>query len=291
MFTKIFCDFLVSKNIITDDDCFAIKMAQHKTKVKLGLIAVSERLMTEQQADQVNRKQQLMDKRFGDIAIEMGLLTSSQVERLLALQGNPYLQFCQCLCDKEILTLEQIEKSLEMFRVENGFTMTDMEDFKSGDIDRILPLFLPGVPDGPLADLLLVIFRSLYRLVTTDIGLQKGYVTSNYQTKGAIAMQSMEGDYNATTAFSGPDHGMLAMAEGFAKEFFDEVDINALDSVSEFTNIVDGLFITAKSYQGMEINLQPPVFQTEPMEINGSTIYIVPIEINEEQLDLIVHLK
>lgn len=291
MFTKIFCDFLVANNFITEDDSFAIKMAQEKTKVKLGLIAVAERLMTEQQADQVNRKQQIMDKRFGDIAIEMGLLSESQVERLLALQGNRYLQFCQCVCDSGILTLAQIEDALEKFRVENGFTVTDLEDFKSGDIDRIFPLFLPGIPGGPLRDLLSVIFRSMYRLVTTDIGIKKGYVTSNYKTKGSSAMQDMEGDYNATTAFSGEDHGMLALAEGFAKEFFNEVDLTALDSVGEFTNIVDGLFITAKSYEGMEINLKPPVFEKEPVEINGSTIYIVPIEVNEEELDLIVRLN
>lgn len=291
MFTKIFCEYLVSHNLISEDESFRVKMAQNKTKVKLGLIAVSEKLMTESQADQVNSKQQIMDKRFGDIAIEMGLLNETQVERLLALQGNVYLQFCQCMCDMGLMSLSQIEETLEKFRVENGFTVTDMEDFKSGDIDRIVPLFLPSMVDGPLKDLLLVIFRSLYRLVATDIGIKRGYVTSNYQTKGACAMQDMDGDYNATTAFSGCDQGFLAVAEGFAKEFFEQIDINALDSVGEFTNIVDGLFVTAKSYQGMEINLKPPVFETEPIEINGSKVYIIPIEINEEELDLIVRLN
>lgn len=289
MFTNIFCKFLISKGLITDDDFFAIKMEQNKTKVKLGLIAVSEKLMTEQQADQVNRKQQRMDKRFGDIAVEMGLLTSAQVERLLSLQGNPYMQFCQCVCDKEILTLTQIEEALEAFKKENGFTNTDLDNFKSGDIDRIIPLYLPSLPEGPLIELLSVTFRSLYRLVSSDICLKKGYMTSNYQAD-VHAYQEMEGDYNAITAFSGHDTGILAVAEGFAKEFFDEVDINALDSVGEFINIADGLFITAKSYEGMEINLKPPVYSKEPMEFNGSSIYVVPIEVNQESVDLLVRL-
>lgn len=290
MFTNLFCRYLISKNIITEDDFFAIQMAQNKTKVKLGLIAVSEKMMTEQQAEKINRKQQRLDKRFGDIAIEMGLLTNTQVERLLALQGNPYLQFCQCVCDNGILTLMQIEEAMESFKQENGFTNGDMDAFKSGDIDRILPLYLPSLPSGPLIDLLAVTFRCLIRLVSTDICINRGYVTSNYKAKGAMATQEMYGDYNAFTSFSGDDSGILALAEAFAKEFFDVVDINALDSVGEFINIADGLFITAKSYEGMEINLKPPIFTKDAVEINGSAIYVIPIEVNQESLDLLVRL-
>ena len=289
MFTNIFCKFLISKNLISDDDFFSIKMEQNRTKVKLGLIAVSEKLMTEQQADQVNRKQQRMDKRFGDIAIEMGLLNQAQVERLLSLQGNPYMQFCQCVCDKGILTLSQIEEALNLFQQENGYTLTDMENFKSGDIDRIIPLYLPAIPDGPLIDLLSITFRSLYRLVSSDICLKKGYMTTSYQA-GVYAVQAMSGDYKAHTIIAGDDKGILAVAEGFAKEFFDEIDINALDSVGEFINIADGLFITAKSYEGMNINLDPPMYSKEPAEFTGSSIYVVPIEVDQQAVDLLIQL-
>lgn len=289
MFTNIFCKFLISKNLITDDEFFAIKMQRNKTKVKLGLIAVAEKFMTEQQADQVNRKQQRLDKRFGDIAVEMGLLNKTQVDRLLALQGNTYMQFCQCVCDKGILTLPQIENALAEFQKENGFTSSDMDDFKSGDIDRVLPLFLPAIPDGPLIDLLAVIFRSLIRFVSTDISISKGYMTSSYNT-GAYASQQMNGDYEANTIFSGNDEGILAIAEAFAKEFFDSVDITALDSVGEFINIANGLFVTGKSYEGMEIHLLPPEYSKEPMEIRGSSICVVPVEVNEQPVDLLIRL-
>jgi len=289
MFTNLFGKFLVAKKIISDDDFFAIKMEENKTKVKLGLIAVSEKLITEKQADQVNRKQQVMDKRFGDIAIEMGILTSAQVDRLLALQGNPYMQFCQCATDKGILSLGEIEKALDSFKTENGFTATDMDDIKSGDIDRILPLYLPQLPDGPLIDLLSVIFRSMIRLVSSDISISKGYLTSNYIT-GTYAKQNVIGDYQATTAFSGDDKGILAVAEGFAKEFFNEVGIDALDSVGEFINIADGLFATAKSREGMEINLEPPEYSSDSIEINGSSVYVVPVELNQQAVDLVIKL-
>ncbi len=283
MFTNIFGNYLVRKNIITEDEFISIKMQIDKTRVKLGLIAVSEKLMTEKQADEVNLKQQMMDKKFGDIAISLGYLTEVQVERLLALQGNEYMRFCQSAVDKDIMTLEQIEGALDYYKKENGFTFADMEAIKSGDVDRVLPLFLPEIPDGPFVDLLAVTFRCINRLASDDISIRRGYTTNNYKT-GAVAMQEIVGDYNVTTAFSGDDKGILAIAEAFAKQFFDEVDINALDSVGEFINISDGLFATAKSQEGMDLNLMPPKLSKDPLELNGSMIVVIPIFINQQPL-------
>ena len=289
MFTNIFGNYLVRKNIITDDEFISIKMQIDKTRVKLGLIAVSEKLMTEKQADEDNLKQQMMDKKFGDIAISLGYLTEVQVERLLALQGNEYMRFCQSAVDKDIMTLEQIEGALDYYKKENGFTFADMEAIKSGDVDRVLPLFLPEIPDGPFVDLLAVTFRCINRLASDDISIRRGYTTNNYKT-GAVAMQEIVGDYNVTTAFSGDDKGILAIAEAFAKQFFDEVDINALDSVGEFINISDGLFATAKSQEGMELNLMPPKLSKDSVELSGSMIVVIPIFINQQPLDWIVIL-
>ena len=289
MFANIFGNYLVRKKIITEDEYISIKMQLDKTRVKLGLIAVSERLMTEEQADEVNRKQQMMDRKFGDIAVSLGYLTPIQVERLLALQGNQYMRFCQSAIDKEILTLEQIEGALDYFKKENGFTFADMESVKSGDVDRILPLFLPDIPDGPVMDLLGVTFRCINRLASDDISLRRGYTTSNFQT-GAVAMQEIIGDYNVINAFSGDDKGILAIAEAFAKEFFDSVDIIALDSVGEFINISNGLFATAMSHKGMELNLKPTILSKDPVEINGSLVIVIPIFINQQPLDWIISL-
>ena len=289
MFANIFGSYLVKKRIITEDELQTIKMYYDRTRVKLGLIAVSEKLMTNEQAEEINRKQQLMDRKFGDIAISMGYLTRVQVERLLSLQGNAYMRFCQSAVDKEILTLEQIEGALDYFKKENGFTFADMEAIKSGDVDRILPLYLPEIPDGPLIDLLGITFRCINRLASDDISLKRGYTTSSFRT-GAVAMQEVVGDYSVVTAFSGDDQGILAIAEAFAKQFFEGVSIDALDSVGEFINICDGLFATTKSSEGMELNLLPPKLSKDPIDINGSMVMVIPIFINQQPLDWIVCL-
>ncbi|MCR5687390.1 MAG: hypothetical protein K6G58_05155 [Lachnospiraceae bacterium] len=289
MFANIFGNYLVKKKIITEEEFFAIKMQFDRTRVKLGLIAVSEKLMTEEQADEVNYKQQMMDRKFGDIAVSLGYLTEIQVERLLTLQGNEYMRFCQAAVDKEILTLDQIEGALDYFKKENGFTFADIENIKSGDVDRILPLYLPEMPDGPYTDLMALTFRCINRLASDDISIKRGYKPLSYRT-GAVAMQEIVGDYRVLTAFSGDDKGILAIAEAFAKQFFDGVSVNALDSVGEFINICHGLFATEKGGEGMNLNLMPPTLSTEPVEINGSMIVVVPIFINQQPLDWVVCL-
>ncbi len=289
MFANIFGNYLVKKKIVTEDELISIKMEIDKTRVKLGLIAVSEKLMTYEQADEVNLKQQQFDRKFGDIAISMGYLTDVQVERLLALQGNEYMRFCQSAVDKEILTLEQIEGAMDYYKKENGFTFADVEAIKSGDLDRILPLFLPQMSDGPVLDLLAVTFRCINRFATDDMSIKRGYVTSNFKT-GAVATQEIVGDYNLTMGFSGDDKGILAIAEAFAKQFFDVVDINALDSVGEFINICNGLFTTHMSTKGMELNLLPPMLSKDPVEINGSSVVVIPISINQQPLDWIISM-
>lgn len=286
MFFNIFGKFLIEGSYITEDDYWQIKFAEDKTRVKLGLIAVSEKLMTEAQADKVNRQQMSVDRRFGDIAIEMGFLTETQVKRLLSLQGNPYMQFCQTVTDLKIMTLQQIEKALVDFQTKNGFIASDIDDIKSGDVDRILPLYLPESADRFTRDLFEVAVRSANRLVSSDICLSKAYITNKYTTQLTACQNMVDGHY-ALTAISGDDKGMLCIAEGFGKEFFDVVNMEALDSVGEFVNIVNGLFATAKSNEGVEIDLLPPEYHKESICIEGDSICVLPIEIEHEKIDIV----
>lgn len=136
MFGHIFGRFLVEQKMIPQKTLDEVLDEQRRVRAKLGLIAVSEKLLSQEQADKINSRQAIEDKRFGDIAVEMGYLTESQVNRLLQLQGNPYLTFIQAMAEKEIMTLEEIENAIDLYRRENGLTNTDLEAFKSGDIDR-----------------------------------------------------------------------------------------------------------------------------------------------------------
>ena len=228
-----------------------------------------------------------MDKRFGDIAVELGYLTNEQVGRLLSLQGNPYMLFTQTISDLGILSVSEIESVMSDFQKDNGFTLADMDALKSGDIDRIVPLFLPELPMHT-KELIAVALRTINRLITTDICLYKAVIENSYITKGA-ALQKMNGDTNVFTSFAGNPEGVLVIADTYAGESFDALDLDALDSVGEFINIVNGLFATSLSGQNIHVELLPPTLLEGDVTMGAEGGFCkVPLLLNRKSVDLIV---
>ena len=78
-----------------------------------------------------------------NLTFEKGYLSEEQVSRLLGLQGNEYLSFAQTVTDKGFMTIADIENALSDYQKAYGFTATDIDALKSGDSDRIVPLYIP----------------------------------------------------------------------------------------------------------------------------------------------------
>ena len=143
MISKILGNYLISKGKITPEQLDDVIEEITRVRVKLGLIAVAEGMITQEQADKINRLQAVMDRRFGDIAVIKGYLTEKQVDELLRLQGNPYLAFAQALENLNLMKITELDDIMREYQAENEFTNSSMEDLKSDDVDRVLPLFLP----------------------------------------------------------------------------------------------------------------------------------------------------
>ena len=179
MFDRIFANFLLEQGKLTEQSLNEIFDIQDSKRVRLGVIAVSEKLMTIEQVEEVNQLQAILDKRFGDIAIEKGYLNSEQVGRLLVLQGNSYLAFVQSAIDGGYITMDEIEQQLVKYQEVNNFTLSNIEDLKSCDINRIIPIFLYSQPEL-IRELAGVIVRTIVRLVDFHAYIKKPSVVSEY---------------------------------------------------------------------------------------------------------------
>ena len=142
MFEEFFGKYLVEAGKISNDDFSKIKDTMKTTRVKLGLIAVSEKLLTEKQSEEINRLQAAMDKRFGDIAVEKGYLTNEQVSHLLSLQGNAYMQLVSAITEGGYLSMEEIEASIISFKEARNISDEDFSLLKSNDVDNIISVFV-----------------------------------------------------------------------------------------------------------------------------------------------------
>lgn len=286
MVSSIVGNYLLEKNLITQEQFTDLLKEQQKVRVKLGLIAVAEGLMTQEEADKVNRLQAVMDKRFGDIAVEKGYLTEGQVEALLKKQGNAYLSFAQALENQQLMSIEQLEQYMVDFQREFDLTGSDVEDLKSDDVDRILPLYIP-VECQKYMNVAGTALRTLRRCVDTDVYPEKAYVTTSCEAQQG-AFQLMKGEHDIICAMAGKEQALLPTASIFGKEDFKEVNMDALDAIGELLNCINGLYATALSHGGVSMELYPPEFSDHIRALKGEEMLVFPMYVKGEKIDFIV---
>lgn len=285
MINRLFGNYLVETGKITQAQLDEVIETQKKVRVKLGLIAVAEKLMTPEQADEVNHLQAIMDKRYGDIAVEKGYLTDEQVDRLLGLQGNAYLTFIQALDDCKYMTPEQADAALAEYQKENSFTATDIDALKSGDADRIVPLFLPSEVTGLQAELVQGAVRALIRLIDSDTYVLKGAVVDAFEAD-RFALQDMNGDHAATLSFAADGDALKAIADVYGQEDFAQVDLDALDAVGEFINCINGMFSTKLSGT-CNMDMLPPSYKDARSTAKAGKICVLPVCVNGKIVNML----
>lgn len=286
MFASIVGKYLVCKELISPAQFADIKQEMSKVRVKLGLIAIAEGLMTERDAERVNNLQAVMDKRFGDIAVERGYLTTEQVEGLLKKQQNSYLAFAQCLENQELLTVSQLEMIIKDFQEDNNFSNTDIEDLKSDDADRIVPVYLP-MEARDYEQLACIAMRTIVRLIDNEAYPKRAYFTDEVKVNNAT-MQRMDGNAPMYTVFAGQGSALEPMASTFAKEEFGEVNEDALDAIGELMNCINGLYASALSFQKIGLELCPPEFYSEAQCVKGQNMLVLPMVIKGQEISLIL---
>lgn len=286
MFGLYFGKYLVDNGIISQSEYENVMTLQQQTRVKLGLIAVAEKLLTTKQAEEINDIQKRMDQRFGDIAIEKGYLLNEEVTYLLNMQGNSYMKSVQVLTDSNILNIKEIENHLENFKAAYKFSDSDLDALKSGDIDRIIPVFADM--DVPFSgDYISLAIRNIIRFINSYVVLQKAYKVNEYSFE-TLASQRLVGDHDIFVGIAGREKALLKVANPFAKECFTKLDEDAFDSVCEFINCTNGLYASKLSHDNIQIDMTPPLFYTEKKITSEGDIYVIPISIEGEQTDLIV---
>ena len=228
------------------------------------------------------------DERFGDLAVKKGYLTESDVNYLLGLQSNPYLLFVQALDENNCLTHDEIDYNLTAFQKENDYSNSIMKAIRDGNIEGMLPAFV-NVQDRRYLDLIGLALRNIIRFINTFLRIAPGEFISG-RTHRYAAYQHTIGDYQCVLGFTGDDDGILMMADGYAKEEFGTVDEDALDSIAEFTNCVNGLYAAELSFQNISMDMMPPKLSfDEPIDVNGE-YYSLPIFLEGKRSDLIIKI-
>lgn len=290
MFGVYFGKYLQDIGVLTAEQYEEIIESSRTARVKMGLLAVNEGYMTTAQADEVNQIQAQKDARFGDIAIEKGYLTDDQVSQLLKKQGDSYLLFVQALVERKLLSLEDIQKHLNHYKKSERFTSLDVDALKSSDIDKIIQIFLrdSAVP-AVVRDYAALMARNIVRFVDNKVRFEKIEKIHTYTSK-AIASQCFTGEYKLFIGVCG--NGCHPVGEAFAKEKFEELDEDCLDSVCEFINVCNGLFASKLSQEEVQIDMLPPNMYTDVTTISSEgMMFKLPCFVKGQKADIIICIE
>ena len=293
MFGIYFGKYLVDKGVISEAQYNELLDNTKNSKVQMGLLAVETGLMTEEQTKEVNLLQQQEDKRFGDIAIEKGYLTEADVTDLLDRQGDAYLLFIQALLENNILTMDQVRAEIIYYRKAKGLSALDLEAIKTGDVDRIIPIFVKdkGLPEY-IKEYILLTSRNIVRFVDRFFRMEKIEQITQYDAPHC-ATQHIVGDYRFYTALCGEEEGIAQVAKGFASTSFPadaaaEV-VDTLDAANEFMNCNNGLFATVLSDNNIDVVVESPIMKRNHTIIHANEhMYKVPLFVEDHPVDLII---
>ena len=281
MVEYILGNYLVKNGKITAEQLNDTLTKQDSVRVKLGLIAVAEGMMTLEQTDEVNRLQAVMDQRFGDIAVSKGYLTDEQIGKLLKKQGNSYLMFIQTLVDSGYVTMEDVDTLVNNFRQANGYSNSELEDLKSDDVDRIIPLFIPE-EGKQYTDVIATTVRTLIRLIDRHVYIGQAAMVDALPTADLVS-QALSGDNGIIDCFSEGDGALLKVCSVFGREEFPQLDLDSLDAAGEFLNCINGLYASSLSSQGRFLELMPPCYEDVNAQVK-SNICQIPIYIGDKTL-------
>ena len=282
MVEHIFGKYLVDNGKISKEQLEQAIEKQNSVRVKLGLIAVEEGLLTVDESDEINRLQTVMDQRFGDIAVSMGYLSTDQVEKLLKKQGNAYLAFVQALVDDELVTMEEIDWLMNDFKRSNGYSNSEIEDIKSDDVDRILPLLLP---EGArrYQEIIGTAIRIMIRMVDRNIYLGDITTVESLPEKDMVC-QTLVGEGGIVDCFSERDGALLKVCSFFGQEEFERLDTDSMDAAGELLNYINGLYASGMSHRGVFLELMPPSYEKTESAIKPGSICRVPIFVRDKGL-------
>ncbi len=275
MFDRLFAEYLVDTGNLTKEQLERVYLDQQKKYVRLGVIAVSEKLMTVEEVEEVNQLQALYDKRFGDIAVSEGYLSEEQVNRLLTLQGNPFLTFMQAVIDSDIISAGDFDELLRKYQRANNFTLMNIEEMKTCQVDRIVPIFMYKEPEL-VQKLCGVMIRTLSRLIDNHV-----YIRHPYHEKSvdfdALAMQELNGDHHILTSIAGDaNEAMMKVAVAFAgAENVSDSD-DSLDAICELINCVNGLLATEVSNREVDIDMAAPLSYSNKGQVKGEDVLVLP---------------
>lgn len=265
MLSRLLGEFLLEERLVTPEQLRSVLDRAASAKVKIGTLSINAGHMTTAQVEEVHELQKTRDLRFGDLAVEKGYLTEAQLQELLRMQSREDLLLGQTLVEEGLFSWERFESILREYREKNAIDEKQFEAIRRGDVEAVVWILFRG--RNVLKQQLFVKYISLFlRNVIRFLDAGASLVPETADTYGdfpVVSIQLFKGKVTFFTAMAAKEEVFVSLASRFAGEKIKHFDEFAQASVTEFLNLVNGLFAVNCSHEGMDIDLLPPFIERD----------------------------
>ncbi|KNZ40715.1 hypothetical protein [Acetobacterium bakii] len=289
MFNQYFGNYLLEKKLIKPEELKKVLAEQKSVKVKLGVLAMDSGYMNAMQVDSIHKLQAAKDQKFGELAIAEGHLTENQLTEILNMQKKSNVLLGQALIEKGFFTLEQYEAVLSQYKEDSQLTSDEIQALKNNDITQIAEIFLKTL-SGQQARIPRAYFelflRNILRFIDDEIRMEAAVAVNSYPFDYLVT-QGTAGEYHFFSGFAGSETVMTQFAAIYAEEALDGMNDLAKDSLGEFLNCHNGLFLSQLAHKGIELDLLLTEVKEAGMINPVGTLYVIPCHLSFGKIDFI----
>ncbi|MBN1268241.1 MAG: chemotaxis protein CheX [Kiritimatiellae bacterium] len=255
MAAKFFGQYLLEKGAITRAMLLDAIEYQRQINTPLCMLAVEKGYLSRDQLRALDEAHKTSDKKFMELAVKENMLSFEQLEELGNARSERWMFLGEALVQRGHLTLVRLNELLEEYTRDLQPAATETDDA------------LAGVPEQEVVSALLQVTVDLFLHYTKQI-VQIVSVDKARAEPDDIAYvfaQRVTGDKKFHYALALPEELILSIASYMLGEQVAEVDDMALDTVSEFVNVVIGNGCTKLSMENFKVHAEPPRVMTKQM--------------------------
>jgi len=243
---------------------------------KLGVLAIESSLLTAEEVEIILALQKSKDMRFGELAVAEGYLSPEQVDKLLEFQKKANVLIGQVLIEDGIISYQTYERILAEYKEQSGFSEEEIKLLQDKDIRGIIDIFWKCEEtknNTTIKEYIELFARNLIRFIDSEIMIEKINKISrlNLEEEFLIA-QEVKGDLELYTGLVGKKEDLEEVASAFMGSIWVALESErpaccnsedclseiTVDSLGEFMNCHNGLFLSNLSNLGQELDLYPP---------------------------------
>ncbi|MCR5272269.1 MAG: chemotaxis protein CheX [Lachnospiraceae bacterium] len=282
MYTQLFGNYLLSKNIITPDQLVDAIRKRNDVFVQPNTIAMHFKLISATDAEYVTKIATDKDSDFISTAINLGYFTREAYDEVKDNTLPEYLFLGQSLINDGILSSSKLEEYIVEYQSNNEMIDLELYSDQKDNLDQLLlNLFIIANEELPLyiGKYINLLFTNLIQFIGEDFTPLNFLPCEEYPVS-LCSYQRINGVHPLTMYLDLDEKVALEFASRYVGESFTEIDEYVKASLEDFLNLHNGIYnVNLSNESSIEMKLDPPVFIEDTSITPGEKeqLYMLPI--------------